>query len=345
MLLWLRIKECVAHGIAEDEQDAGVQAVNAGLDMDMGTHIFKDCLKKAVEDGLVPIEQLDDAVRRILSVKIWLGLFENPYVSEEGIERYRDRPVPAEHAALALEAAKRSAVLLKNDGDLLPLKKDCRVSLVGALADDPAEVIGAWAMSWKPLDCVTIRQGMERLGVNFGYHPCGGPEGSLNGAEIERACADGDVIVAVVGETCSMSGEASSKADISLPGRQRELLQKLLDSGKPVVAVLMNGRPLALGWEAEHIPAILEGWHLGICMGDAIAALLYGGLRARGPAQFQLPGRKRAGAAVLQPPQYRTSRKQGQVQFSLSGRAVRCAVSFWLRLELHELFLFRSGVI
>ena len=131
-------------------------------------------------------------------------------------------------------------------------------------------------MSWKERDCVSIREGLEKRGANVKYFACGGPEGDLNKEEIEQAAEWGDVIVAVLGELDSMSGEASSKADITLPGKQRKLLKKLLKTGKKVVLVLMNGRPLALGWEDENVPAILEGWHLGVRMGDAVAEVLLG---------------------------------------------------------------------
>lgn len=267
------IKECVIHGIAADDADAGAQAAIAG--MDMGTHIYKDHLKAAVESGKVPVEVVDEAVRRILSVKVWLGLFEHPYVPEEVIEAY-EKGIPAEHAALARKAAEESIVLLKNDGDVLPLDKGRRISLVGTLADSADEVTGAWAMGWKKEDCVTILDGFKNAGANVSYYPCGGPEGNLNEEELAAACKDGDVIVAIVGETTAMSGEASSKADITLPGRQREMLEKLIASGKPVVTVFMNGRPLALGWEAEHLPVMVEAWHLGIQMGNALARVLFG---------------------------------------------------------------------
>ena len=270
------IKECVTHGIAEDDADAGIQAMNAGLDMDMGTHIYKDYLQKAVEEGKVSMDVLDDAVRRILYVKMWLGLFDNPYVPEESIAEYADADVPAAHSDLALEAAEKSIVLLKNEEALLPLNKETKISLVGELADSRTEIIGAWAMSWKERDCVSIREGLEKRGANVKYFACGGPESDLNEEEIEQAAEWGDVIVAVLGELDSMSGEASSKADITLPGKQRKLLKKLLKTGKKVVLVLMNGRPLALGWEDEHVPAILEGWHLGVRMGDAVAEVLLG---------------------------------------------------------------------
>ena len=269
------IKECVIHGIAADDADAGAQAAVAGMDMDMGTHIYKDHLKAAVESGKVSMEVIDEAVRRILGVKVWLGLFENPYVPEEVIEAY-EKGIPAEHAALALKAAEESIVLLKNDNSLLPLSKDRKISLVGTLANSADEVTGAWAMGWKKEDCVTILDGFKNAGADVTYYACGGPEGNLNEEELAAACENGDVIVAIVGETTAMSGEASSKADITLPGRQREMLTKLMESGKPLVTVFMNGRPLAMGWEAEHLPVMVEAWHLGIQMGNAVAKVLFG---------------------------------------------------------------------
>ncbi len=283
------IKECVAHGIAQDEKDAGIQAMNAGLDMDMGTHIYKDYVKSAIEEGRISMDVLDDAVRRILNVKVWLGLFDNPYVPEESIERYAGKNVPKEHSDLALEAAEKSIVLLKNEENLLPLNKDTKISLVGSLADSRTEIIGAWAMSWQERDCVSIREGLEKIGANVRYFACGGPEGDLNKEETEQAAEWGDVIVAVLGELDSMSGEASSKADITLPGKQKKLLRKLLKSGKKVVLVLMNGRPLALGWENDHVDAILEGWHLGIRMGDAVAEVLLGEKAPEGKLSSSFP--------------------------------------------------------
>lgn len=268
------IRECVVHGIAADEPEAGIQAANGGLDMDMGTGIYRDHLKKAVESGEVSMEVIDEAVERILRVKMWLGLFDHPYVPAELIGKYEE--LPEENKTLARRSAEESIVLLKNEGNILPLKQDAKISLVGQLADSREEVIGAWAISWKEKDCVSIREGMESRFESVEYFPCGGPSMDLNEEDIRKAGEYGDVIVAVVGELVSMSGEASSRADITLPGQQRELLAKLMATGKPVVAVLMNGRPLALGWEAEHVPAIVEGWHLGIQMGNAVAEVLAG---------------------------------------------------------------------
>lgn len=268
------IRECVNHGIAADEAEAGVQAANAGMDVDMGTEIYKNTLKQSVEEGKVPLSVIDEAVERILSVKMWLGLFEHPYVSREAMKRYE--VLPKEHTDLAREAAEKSIVLLKNEDQILPLHRGQKISLAGRLADSREEIIGAWAMSWRPDDCVSIRQGLENAGAEFEYFPCCGPDTEIDEEELEKACAYGDVIVAVVGELDSMSGEAASRADISLPGKQRKMLERFLATGKPVVAVLMNGRPLALKWEAEHVPAILECWHLGIQMGNAVANVLLG---------------------------------------------------------------------
>ncbi len=281
------IRECVTHGIAADDMDAGVQAANAGMDMDMGTGIYSKYLEQAIAEGKVDMGVIDEAVTRILSVKVWLGLFEHPYVEKEAMTRYET--LPKAHTDLALEAAEKSIVLLKNEGNILPLKKDQKISLVGNLADMKEEIIGAWAMSWQHKDCVTILDGLKSAGVNVSYYPCGGPEGDLNDEEIKEAVSDGDVIVAVIGEMVNMSGEAASKADISLPGKQRELLEKLLASGKPVVAVLMNGRPLALGWENEHLPAIVEAWHLGIQMGNAVVRVLFGDCNPSGKLASSFP--------------------------------------------------------
>ena len=281
------IRECVVHGIAEDDADAGVKAAIAGMDMDMGTEIYRKHLKEAVLAGKVGMEVIDEAVRRILSVKMWLGLFDHPYVSEETMHRYDT--LPEEHIALARKSAEDSIVLLKNENDILPINKEAKVALVGNLADSREEIIGAWAMSWQEKDCVSIYEGMKAEFPNVRYFPCGGPEGDINESEVLAATDYGDVIVAVLGELVSMSGEAASRADITIPGRQRELLERLLTTGKPVVLVLMNGRPLALEWENLYVPAIVEAWHLGIQMGPAVAAVLSGKKNPSGKLSATFP--------------------------------------------------------
>ena len=276
------IRECVTHGFAEDDMDAGVKALNAGLDMDMGTRIFYNHIADAVKAGKVSMETLDDAVRRILSVKVWLGLFEHPYVPQDVIDMYA-KALPKEHIALCEEAAEKSIVLLKNEDNLLPLDKSTKFTLVGELADRAGEVVGAWSLGWEVSDCVSVKTGLEKAGAKFEYYPVCGPEGELDSKQLKAVLdSDSEIVVAVVGEYKSMSGEASSKADITLPGHQQEMLKKLVAAGKKVVAVLMNGRPLALGWEAEKLSAIVEGWHLGIQMGTAITKVLFGEVNPSG---------------------------------------------------------------
>ncbi len=281
------IRECVIHGIAADNADAGRQAAIAGLDIDMGTNIYRNHLADSVREGLVDESVIDDAVRRILRVKKWLGLFEHPYVPEELMHRYDT--LPAEHVELAREAAEKSIVLLKNDDHVLPLKKDTKIALVGALADMPEEVVGSWALSWQPEDCVSLKMGLENKKANFEYFRCAGPEGDYNEEEVAQAIAYGEVIVALVGETTAMSGEAASRADITIPGQQRRLLEALQASGKPVAVLLQNGRPLALDWEKEHCPTLVETWHLGIQMGNAVANVLFGEKVPEGKLSVTMP--------------------------------------------------------
>lgn len=281
------IRECVTHGIAEDDEDAGIRAVSAGLDMDMGTGIYQKHLSEAVKNGTVPMETVDEAVRRILRVKMWLGLFDHPYTAKSDMQKY-DR-LPAEHIALAEKAAEKSIVLLKNENNLLPLKKNTRISLVGSLAANREEIIGAWAMNWRVEDCCSIMEGMKGEFSDVEYFACGGPEGKIGEDEIKSAGRYGDVIIAVLGETDAMTGEAASRAILTLPGNQRQILEKLLLFGKPIILVLMNGRPLDLSWEAEHIPAIVEGWHLGIQMGPAVAHILSGSVMPEGKLASDFP--------------------------------------------------------
>lgn len=269
------IKECIVHGFCEDELDAAAKGIASGMDMDMGTWIYSKNLKEAIETGRASMEDLDQAVRNILTVKMQLGLFEKPYVSEEDMHLYD--VLPAEHRAHALESAEKSIVLLKNDDKILPLKKSAKVTMVGALANMPEEVLGSWAISGRAQDCVTILDGFKNAGIDVSYYPVCEPESELNEEELQAAIdSDADVIVAVVGEVAAMSGEASSRADITLPGKQQEMLKRLLASGKTVVTLLMNGRPLALSWEKENLPVLVECWHLGVEMGNAVTNVVFG---------------------------------------------------------------------
>ena len=274
------VRECVIHGIAADDEDAARSAVSAGVDMDMGSRLYSDHLGTLIETGELPMEVLDEAVRRVLRIKSALGLFEDPYLKNTRAAAPDDE-IPAEYLASAREIARKSIVLLKNEG-ILPLRKKGRIALIGELADMPAENLGAWAIAGRGSDCVSLRQGFEDCGADFKFAGCCGPGTPFSQEELDAVVKDAEVIVAVVGETTAMSGEASSRADISLPGEQREMLEAALRTGLPVVAVLMNGRPLALSWEGEHLPAILETWQLGVQGGHAITDVLFGNYNPSG---------------------------------------------------------------
>jgi beta-glucosidase len=301
------------HGFAADKADAAARALTAGVDMEMtfppGIPFFgpvgqaySTSLAKLVKEGRVTRAQLDGAVRRILEAKIRLGLFENPYVDESRAASVRTDP---EHRRLARVAAQRSAVLLRNDGNLLPLAKaDPKVSsiaVIGPLADSERDIRGSWSFVDDVKSAVTVLEGIRAKvgpgvkvefaqGVDIAraypspFAMFGGPRPPAWGedqkrAEFERAVAlarSSDLAVVVLGEHEEMSGEMASKSTIELPGRQRELLDAVLAAGKPVVLVLVNGRPLDITWAADRVPAILESWHPGTEGGNAIADLLFG---------------------------------------------------------------------
>lgn len=265
------IRECVAHGIVSDEAEAGAKALYAGLDMDMGTEIYLKTLKDSLASGTISIETVDRAVERILRVKMWLGLFDHPYV-----EFPESDDLSEDNKSLALEAAEKSIVLLKNKDDLLPLPIDTKISIIGDLANKASEVSGAWAISFREKDGVSLVEGITKEFPNSRYFEVGGLETPINDAILQEAFAYGDVIILVAGELVSMSGEATSRADISLPGEQSKLFAALEKLDKPTVAILMNGRPMAIEKEVDQVDAVIESWHLGIQMGHAVARTLSG---------------------------------------------------------------------
>ena len=255
------IAECVNHGIAEDKSDASRQAIEAGMDMDMSSNSYSESLVQLVQNGVVKEEVLDRAVADVLRIKYELGLFEHPYQTSE--EREKEELLKPEYRTLARETAGKSMVLLKNEG-VLPLKNGTRVGVVGGLADNRGEMTGAWAIGANPEECISIVDACNVQGIDYIY--------TKNLEEIENC----DVVVVSLGETKDQSGEAASRSDITIPEEQMELLDELVKSGKPVITVLFNGRPLALGAVAEKADAILEAWYPGIEAGNAILDILFG---------------------------------------------------------------------
>lgn len=324
------IDDCIRHGSTADLEEAALKSCLAGLDMDMNSHAYSTYLKKLVEQGDIPSELLDDAVRRILRIKMGLGLFDHPYVSQEKMSLYD--VLPDEHIELARETARRSIVLLKNEDNILPIDQSRRVALIGELADLPEEVVGSWAMGFNVTDCVSIRQGLLNAGLEIFYEKTCGVASPFDPDELQRAADRADVIIAVVGELISMSGEAASRADISLPGQQETMLKAALKTGKPVIAVLMNGRPLAIPWLKDHVPVIVEAWQLGIQMGNAVADVLLGDYNPSGKLSCTFP------AQVGQCPRYynhpSTGRPGAKSKFS----------SRYLDAPLEPLFPFGFGL-
>ncbi|MBR6414923.1 MAG: beta-glucosidase BglX [Bacteroidales bacterium] len=311
------VQEMVAHGIG-DLQEVSARALQAGLDMDMNSDGFVGTLKKSLDEGRVSIKDIDKACRRILEAKYKLGLFEDPYKYIKG-ER-TDEIFSDENRALAREVAQESQVLLKNSG-ILPLSKDAKIALVGPFADNASDMSGAWAMSARASDNVTILQGIREAleghkgtvsyaaGSKATAQPIGGGfgvgftrnEGRQNAnakpqptqaqmvAEAVAIARRSDVIVACVGEPNAMSGEGSSRADISIPEIQQEFIAALKDTGKPIVLVLTTGRPLTIVWEDENLDAILNTWALGTEAGHAIADVLFGDANPSGKLTTSFP--------------------------------------------------------
>ncbi|WEL16742.1 Beta-glucosidase, glycosyl hydrolase family 3 [Halorhabdus sp. SVX81] len=276
---WASFREQIQHGTAGDRREAARKAIQAGSDIDMASEVVIDELADLVRDGDVSEARLDDAVRRVLTVKGLLGLFEDPYRYFD--EHRREEAMLAdEHRDAAREAARQSFVLLENEDDRLPLDPADDVAVIGALADSAEDALGAWSFEGRPEDVITIRDGLESfLDREVPYAPGYSLPGEVTDESIEAAvdaAADADVAVAVVGEPADITGEAASRSQIDLPGDQRRLIEALGATDTPVVAVLMNGRPLAIEWLAESVPAILDVWHPGVEGGPAVAEALFG---------------------------------------------------------------------
>lgn len=265
------IRELIAHGIALDEATAVRKAFLAGVDMDMEGHVYLPHLAELVRSGAVPQERLDDAVRRILHLKFALGLFDRPYVEEVSAAP------TAEHLALAREAAEDSFVLLKNKPAVLPLqlRPGATVALTGPLADSRDDMLGSWAAAGQGREAVTLRAALTERATRDGFH-LGDPSSA-------------DVIIVALGEPAIATGEAAARTDLNLPPEQQRLLESMVATGKPVVLVLFNGRPLTIDWAAAHVPAIVEAWFPGLQAGPALVRTLFGDVNPSGRLTVSFP--------------------------------------------------------
>jgi beta-glucosidase len=303
---WNSIGEIKNHGVAPDLKEAARLAIIAGSDMDMEGYSYVPFLKQLVEEGLVDEALIDDAARRVLRVKFELGLFDDPYkyskLDEKGLVLNED------HLKASRMVAKKSIVLLKNENNLLPLKKSGqKIAVIGDLADDKDSPLGSWRAQAVTGSAVSLLEGVERAvtdksAVAFERGPRyisndpeftmhlefneTDPSGIDEAVELARKT---DVVVMALGENCFQSGEGRSQTDINLKGYQQELLKAVYEVNKNVVVVLMNGRPLVINWMAEHVPAIVEAWHLGSEAGNAIADVLFGDYNPSGKLPVSFP--------------------------------------------------------
>ncbi len=309
------VRDLLTHHFAADLTDAGVRAVSVGVDMEMA--IFDAAfphLPEAVAAGTVDEATLDVSVRRVLEAKVRLGLFDDPYVDED---RAREVLADPAHREIARTAAERTAVLLRNEGDLLPLDVAAlgSIAVLGPLADSRRDTLGPWVFDYDLEETVTVLAGLRaKVGdaVEVSYAPGVRPAQRTfpsmfdmwgdnapvdpadfdDDAELQRAvelARAADVAVVVVGEWQNMIGEGASRSSLELPGRQLELLQAVVASGTPTVALIMNGRPLDLRWAAEHVPAILDVWYPGSQGGAAVANLLVGDVAPGGKLPYSWP--------------------------------------------------------
>ncbi|MBS7624116.1 beta-glucosidase BglX [Candidatus Bathyarchaeota archaeon] len=289
---WNAIGELINHGIAGDIYEAAEKALKAGVDMDMQGDVYQRALLHLVKEGRVSEDLIDESVRRILEIKFKLGLFERPYADPERASQVIKRE---EHIRAALEVARKSIVLLKNEGNLLPLSKDLKtVAVVGPLSDDKEAPLGPWSCLGNPNDVVTVLEGVKRkisdktrVLYAEGCDVVGGSREDFE--EAVRLAEESDVAIVVVGESREMSGEAASRAYLDLPGLQEDLLKAVHATGTPIVMVLMNGRPLSISWAAEHIPSIIEAWFPGIQAGNAIADVIFGDYNPGGKIPVTFP--------------------------------------------------------
>jgi beta-glucosidase len=287
-------------GMAEDEKEAGALAANAGMDVSIsfGQGYLSELVEN-VEEGIVPESVIDRSVKRVLRTKFMLGLFENPYVNPEKAEKLVHR---AEHQEIALQAAREGVVLLKNDDKLLPLNKDLKsIAVIGPNADDIKNQLGDYTSLVVTQEITTVLKGIqEKVGdnarINYvkGCNVIGEELNEINKAV--TAARKSDVAIVVLGENewqsagkMGTTGEGYDVASLELTGLQKELVKKVYDTGTPVIVILINGRPLATPWIAEHVPAILEAWCPGEKGGEAIADILFGDYNPSGKLPVTIP--------------------------------------------------------
>jgi beta-glucosidase len=338
------VMELTRHGIALDAAVATQKALMAGVDIDMMSHYYDAELPALVKSGRVPMAVVDEAVRRVLRVKFALGVFDHPFT--EGPEV---TGAVAEHRPLARRAAEESLVLLQNNDTLLPLNPATkRIALIGPLADDASDMVGAWSGANNFGDVRTLRATMvehaQQSGAILTYEKGTEISGTSDSgfAAAVAAAQNSDVAILALGESSDMSGEAASRAHLDLPGNQKQLLEAVVATGKPVVLLVFSGRPLVLDWAAQHVPAIMEVWFPGVETGPAIAGTLFGDVAPSAKLTMSFP--RAVGQEPLYYNQLPTGRPIQHADPAHPGYVEMKYVSRYLDVPNDALFPFGHGL-
>lgn len=338
---WGSIGEMIKHGYVKDDYEAAKAAVLAGNDMDMESRAYINHLAQLVKEKRVPVEIINESVKRILRKKFELGLFADPYKFSNA-QREQQQLNDPEHKKFAREIAKKSIVLLKNDKNILPLSKNNKtIAVIGPLARSKMEMLGFWSIGWPDSNYIVSQfEGLQNKlgsGAKLLYaYGCGIEDSSRNGFDEAVAAAQkADIVIISVGEKRDMSGEAKSRSNIHLPGVQEELIKAIYATGKPIVVLISAGRPLIFNWTADHANAILYTWWLGDEAGNAIADVLFGDYNPSGKLPMTFP------LSEGQLPIYYNHFNTGRPAENDSDRFYRSA---YIDLSIHPKFPFGYGL-
>jgi beta-glucosidase len=343
------VMELMNHGVALTPAIATRKAIEAGTDVDMMSHYYDTQLPKLLAEHKVSMATIDEAVRRVLRVKFALGLFKHPYARGKEVTH----AVPG-HLPLARRAAEQSFVLLRNQSvaggaPVLPLSSQAKtIALIGPLADDAGQMIGAWGGASVDSDVVTVREAlqarMQRDGGRLLYAKGTeiGGDSTAGFAAALAAAKQADVVVMALGESSAMSGEGGSRAHLDLPGNQQQLLERIVATGKPVVLLVFSGRPLVLDWAAQHVPAIMETWFPGVQAGPAVAAVLFGDVAPSGKLPMSFP--RAVGQEPLYYNQFPTGRPPGDTDLGKPPVGGERYVSRYIDVPNSALFPFGWGL-
>lgn len=348
------IEELIAHGVAEDYKQAAELSLHAGVDMDMVSENMIASLPLSLKEGKITEAQIDAACRRVLEAKYKLGLFTNPYRNFDP-EKADKVTLTDENRSVAKEAVLKSVVLLKNDNNTLPLKKDCKIALIGPFADNQREMFSSWVLRGEKNKVITILDGIKKqnqqvtctegsqisddsIYVKTARRLFDEGKQAAMVSEAINTAKDADVVVAVLGEAVNMTGEAKSRTDISIPNCQRELLKALKATGKPVVLILIHGRPMTIQDDLPYANAVLAAWRPGTMGGDAIADILFGNYNPSGKLTMTFP------RSVGQIPIYYNHKNTGRPHDPAKGRGIMSFTSYYIDQYNSPLFPFGYGL-